>query len=249
MAAVADFSKLLQEWDYEKNTLLPTEITTGSNKKAWWKCSRGHSWEAVVVNRVSGTGCPYCSGRFPIKGETDLATTHPELLAEWDYERNTILPTEVSMGSQKKIWWKCKHGHSWKATVNNRTGGSNRCPYCAGKKVWPGFNDLATTHPKLAAQWDFEKNSVLPSEVSAGSNKKVWWKCEHGHSWEAIIASRVRGNGCPYCAGRYPIVGETDLATTHSHFLSCGGWYGEIVEASSRMVSGTWGSTACDVFG
>lgn len=203
MVTVADVPELIVQWDFEKNTLLPTEITVGSGKKVWWKCEHGHSWEAVVANRVSGTGCPYCSGRFPIKGETDLATTHPELLAEWSYERNTILPTEVSMGSQKKVWWKCKHGHSWEATVNNRTGGSNKCPYCSGRKVWPGFNDLATTYPELCAQWDFEKNSVLPSEVSAGSNKKVWWKCEHGHSWEAIIASRVRGNGCPYCSGRY----------------------------------------------
>lgn len=159
-----------------------------------------------------------------------------KLLQEWDYEKNTLLPTEITTGSNKKPGGNANTGTLGKPQLTIEPGGSNRCPYCTGRKVWPGFNDLATTHPKLAAQWDFEKNSVLPSEVSAGSNKKVWWKCEHGHSWEAIIASRVRGNGCPYCAGRYPIVGETDLATTHSHFLSCGGGYGETVETSPQMV-------------
>lgn len=32
-----------------------------SRKKCWWKCfKKQHEWEAVVSNRSSGTGCPYC---------------------------------------------------------------------------------------------------------------------------------------------------------------------------------------------
>ena len=123
------------------------------------------------------------------------------LLQEWDWEKNTLLPTEITTRSNKKVWWKCEHGHPWEAAAYNRAAGRG-CPYCSGQKVWPGFNDITTTHPALLLEWDFEKNSFPPTEVSSGSEKKVWWKCEHGHSWEATILHRATGRGCPYCAGK-----------------------------------------------
>ena len=222
MATISD-SVLLQEWDWEKNTLLPTEITTRSNKKVWWKCEHGHPWEAAAYNRSAGRGCPYCSGRKVWKGFNDLVTTYPELAAQWDWEKNTMLPTAVTAGSNKKIWWACEYGHSWEATVASRVRGRG-CPYCSGQKVWSGFNDLATTHPALLLEWDFEKNSFPPTEVSSGSEKKVWWKCEHGHSWEAVVCSRTKGVGCPYCSGQRVWKGFNDLATTHPNLLSKWDW-------------------------
>lgn len=219
MVTVADVPELIVQWDFEKNTLLPAEITVGSGKKIWWKCEHGHSWEAAVYNRSAGQGCPYCAGQKVWAGFNDLATTHPKLAHEWDYEKNTILLTSVSAGSHKKVWWKCGKGHSWEATICDRAGGVWGCPYCAGRRVLSGFNDLATTHPKLVAQWDFEKNNILPTEVSSGSEKKAWWACEYGHSWEAMVASRVRGNGCPYCSGQKVWPGFNDLATTYPALL------------------------------
>lgn len=59
--------------------------------------------------------------------------------------------------------------------------------------------------PELLAEWDFEKNSVLQlniNELFCGSSKKVWWKCKLGHSWEACIADRAKGSGCPYCSNK-----------------------------------------------
>jgi len=49
--------------------------------------------------------------------------------------------------------------------------------------------------------------------VSAYSNKKVWWLCEKGHEWQAVINSRRNGVGCPFCAGKQAIEGINDLAT------------------------------------
>ena len=67
-------------------------------------------------------------------------------------------------------------------------------------KLVPGINDLAPVNPALAAQWDFVVNGNLkPTMVSAGSGKKVGWICEKGHHWEATIASRNAGAGCPAC--------------------------------------------------
>lgn len=56
-----------------------TEVTAGSHKKPLWVCKRGHIWKATVASRSQGCGCPYCSGRKAIVGETDLATVNPGL--------------------------------------------------------------------------------------------------------------------------------------------------------------------------
>ena len=94
--------------------------------------------------------------------------------------------------------WKCKHGHTWLAKINSRKRGTG-CPYCAGQKVWPGFNDLATNDPVLASEWDYEKNDTLPSEVTTCSSKEFFWKCKFGHSYLATITNRHQGRGCPEC--------------------------------------------------
>ena len=136
------------------------------------------------------------------------------LLDEWDAERNLPLtPQTVTYGSHKSAWWRCENGHEWKAAIYTRSDGA-RCPYCTGRKVMVGFNDLATQSPELARQWDYKKNvPLVPADISAGSHRSVWWRCEKGHSWRASIHSRASGCGCPVCAGRQILVGENDLAT------------------------------------
>ena len=80
---------------------------------------------------------------------------------------------------------------------------NTRCPYCTGRKVLAGFNDLASLFPKLAKEWDAELNGPLrPTEVTSGSSRRVWWRCDHGHVWRAAIYSRTgpKKCGCPVCA-------------------------------------------------
>lgn len=77
------------------------------------------------------------------------------------------------------------------------------CPLCSNQVVVSGVNDLKKLYPSLSEEWDYEKNKCSPEQVGAGSDKKVWRKCYSGHSWEARINSRVRGNGCPICSKYY----------------------------------------------
>ena len=202
------FPEIAQEWNNEKNgILLPNMFFPGSVEKVWWKCSKGHEWQAVIYSRVEGTGCPYCSGRFAIRGQTDLETLYPEIAKEWNYEKNC----RVSSG--KKVWWKCSKGHEWQIAPRDRTRGSG-CPVCAGKKVLEGYNDLATLSPDLAKEWNYERNGWrLPSEFTKRSGQRVWWKCAKGHEWESTIANRTGGCGCPYCSGKKVLPGYNDLST------------------------------------
>ena len=106
---------LAKEWNYKKNEgLTPADVRPGSDKKVWWKCAKGHKWQASILNRTIGHGCPYCCNQLVAKGYNDLATTRPQLTTEWDFNKNkAITPEEVTFGSDKKVWWLCKKGHSW----------------------------------------------------------------------------------------------------------------------------------------
>ncbi len=209
--------EIAKEWNYEKNgNLKPEHFAANSNKKVWWKCSKGHEWQAIINNRNKGNGCPYCTGRCPVKGENDLKTVNPNLTKEWNYEKNGILkPENFTVNSGEKVWWKCSKGHEWQAVIADRNGGKD-CPYCSGRYVVKGENDLQTVNPKLAKEWNNEKNEGLtPVDVMPNSHKKVWWKCSKGHEWQATIKDRNCGKGCPYCSGRYVVKGETDLQTVN----------------------------------
>jgi hypothetical protein len=210
---------LAAEWNYDKNGgLVPEDVRPWSHKRVWWKCSKGHEWQAVIASRNSGYGCPCCSGLVVVKGVTDLATVRPDMAAQFDVEKNGgISPTEICYASNKKYWWRCELGHSWRASPNGRQ--KSGCPVCGGKTVLPGFNDLLSINPLLAAQWDYVKNELKPFEVTPHSGKLIWWRCDKGHSWQVSVANRQKGNGCPYCARKKAITGENDLATVNPKFI------------------------------
>ena len=213
---------LAGEWNYEKNgNLTPENVTPKSNKKVWWKCNKGHEWLAKINNRSNGRNCPYCSNKRLLRGYNDLSTRIPALAKEWNYKKNgELTPADVMPNTNKTVWWKCNKGHEWAANINNRSQG-NGCPYCSNQKVLSGYNDLTKTNTLLAREWNFSRNgSLKPEHCTASSGQKVWWKCSKGHEWLAIIASRNKGHGCPYCAGQKAIKGENDLKTVNSTLAS-----------------------------
>ena len=217
---------LLEEWDWEENEkrgLRPDEVTAGSTQPACWKhwheeSKMWHRWEAVIVSRVGqGHGCSVCAGRKVLKGFNDLATTHPDLLEEWDWEENEkrgLRPDEVTAGSTQPACWKHWHEeskmwHRWETAIANRTLGGSGCLVCAGKKVLKGFNDLATKRPHIAAQWNPTKNDERTAQdVTAGAGGKFWWRCPNcGHQWKQSINNRIRQypkKPCPECLEEPP---------------------------------------------
>ena len=197
--------ELLREWDAEKNApLTPDTVGYGSKRGVWWRCDNGHEWQAAVFSRTYSTGCPICSGRKVIPGVNDLATLYPALAQEWSSRNGSLKPETLRPFSNKKVWWRCERGHEWQATPNARISFSSGCPICANRKLLPGFNDLKTCEPEIAAEWHPTLNGALtPSEVLCGSHRKAWWICREGHVWRTEIASRTgrKRPGCPLCAG------------------------------------------------
>lgn len=123
---------LAREWHPTKNgALRPVDVTHGSGKRVWWKCSAAHEWQATIVGRCSGDGCPFCAGRR-VCSTNSLATLFPDLATDWHPTKNrTLTPHDVTRGSHRRVWWRCPNGHSWNSTVYNRTGNpSAGCPIC-----------------------------------------------------------------------------------------------------------------------
>jgi hypothetical protein len=199
---------LMTEWDHKKNLSLgldPTKLTAQSNKQAHWLCEHGHSWKKRIQSRtLYNSGCPTCKS---------LGFLYPELTKEiFDPKSQRVHPFEIPAGSNKKLEWICSKGHRWKCAVYLRVKSSyinkagdrkgSGCPECGNKKVGKD-NNLLFINPDLCKEWDYEKNTIQPNEILAGSHKKVWWKCSKGHSFQTVVKDRCfRGTGCGRCSAQ-----------------------------------------------
>jgi hypothetical protein len=204
--------ELAAQWHPRNAPLNPSDVNPFAKRRVWWRCpiDPSHEWQATVANRASGRGCPECAKatrgakRAAPRPDRSLAETNPELLAEWDTERNAGLdPRAVAAGSHRPVWWRCPVApdHRWQAAPKTRVKG-NGCPFCRGYRA-SSTNNLAALHPDLADQWHPRNAPLTSSDVTVGSAKKVWWRCAlcRDHEWQATVAERVRGRGCPACAG------------------------------------------------
>lgn len=127
---------LASEWHPTKNgDLTPYDVTCGSRKEIWWQCNKNpkHEWKIRMADRNKGSGCPYCSGRYP-SDENNLLIANPKLCEEWNYEKNDKKPEEYLPNSMQVVWWICKDcGDIWKSNINNRHYGTG-CPKCSESK-------------------------------------------------------------------------------------------------------------------
>ena len=219
------FPAIAAEWSVRNQGIRPEEVTSGSNKRVWWRCHVcEHEWQTAVANRTAGKGCPVCARKSQgerrvagiVQARGSFGEMHPELLEEWDNERNNVSPFAITPDSTARVWWRCKYcGYEWETRVASRTLRKTGCPACKNK-VATIQNCLQTKRPDLLTLWDYSKNSDITTlDVTPGSSKKVWWKCQLGHSWQATVTAVANGVRCPICAGQKVLAGFNDLATVN----------------------------------
>lgn len=193
------FPEVAREWHVEKNyPKTPLEFSPGSREKVYWQCQKGHIWKTSIFHRTNKshpTGCPKCPK--PIDYQDSLEFNYPELTKEWHQKKNDLFPAEVTPGSKRRVFWKCRQGHVWQTAIRHRVNGTG-CPKC--KKPVPLEKSLLKLNPNLAKEWHPTKNSIKPSQVTPGAEKRVYWKCQQGHVFKAAVKERSRGSNCPKCA-------------------------------------------------
>lgn len=224
-------------WDYEKNgDIKPEDIAAASTSQfIWLKCPLdGHSWKkkvgdiTAIWKRNGTSGCPMCAGRKKkAEKQASLLEVYPELISQyWDYEKNKGLnldPATLSLGSNKKAWFKCSHdSNEWQATIASTINqqwskGNAGCRVCNGtherkRGEWGKANPIGIEFPdEVAKYWFYEANNELgldPSKLTIGSSKEAFFKCPiDGHEWVATITAIAKGSwkkgnsGCPACRG------------------------------------------------
>lgn len=235
---IAMFPERVAElWDYEKNgELKPEDVHAGStNQEIWLKCPiDGFSWKKQVRSiafysweRSGTSGCPKCAGKSKkAEKQPPVIEVYPEFISQyWDYKKNNDLginPSEVTLSSNKKAWFKCPIDENiWQSsiatTINQQwSKGNAGCRVCNGtshRKIgeWQRKEPIAIEFPdEIAKYWFYKANEELkldPMKLTSGSGKEAFFKCPiDGHEWVAplsqIITSWKRGNsGCPACRG------------------------------------------------
>lgn len=123
---------IAEEWSDRNLPLTADMVNEKSTRNVWWHCRTcGYEWKSVIKSRVNGSMCPVCADRAVLAGYNDLATTDPELLTEWDYEKNRkLMPMSFSRNSMQIVWWKCAAGHTWRAKISDRTIEGKDCAVC-----------------------------------------------------------------------------------------------------------------------
>lgn len=154
---------------------------------------------------------------------------YDDYIKEWDYEKNKDYnPNTLTAGSSHKVWWKCSVcGHSWQAAPSRRRLQDFKCPVCSFKKVnaerIKKKGSFADIFPERAKDWDYEKNGeVLPTQVTAGSNIEVYWKCHVcGYEWKGMVISHAKAKySCQKCAYKersFKRYGNKPLVESHPH--------------------------------
>lgn len=221
--------KVAAQWHPIKNgDLTPEKVTAGSNYKVFWICHDcGHEWQQSVCQRTeTNLACPKCRRKHERPEIADpLDETEFWLSggsAKWS-DKNNVDPHDMRATSHHKATWVCPDcGEEWEQAVRRVVQTGGLCPCCHFRKLVKGKNDLLTTHPEIAAEFDAEKNGVEASEVMPNSKKKYWFKCsECGHEWRTSIALRAKkGKGCAKCASKKQgkkraeaVTGVNDLAS------------------------------------
>ena len=238
--SVAKYQLLKEQWHPDLNgKTTPDRVYAQSNTKRYWRClecgygTKGE-WHVSPNSRIEDSknnkinGCPACANKKLYKGYNDFETfcnKHEEyksLLEEWDEKENDkkgLKKNNIKFNSTQIVSWECQKCHNkWKSKLNDRTVKNKDCKVCIGKEVKQGINDIATTHPEIADQWDIKKNlsesGRTKYNTSRGYKKKVWWICEKGHSYDASPNDRTnKGTGCRYCSNKEVLQGFNDLET------------------------------------
>ncbi|AMN83549.1 hypothetical protein D5b_00119 [Faustovirus] len=185
-------------WDKEKNTIDIKTLRQRSDTLVWFKCNKGHSYQASCKSFYRGFRCSICASKI-IKNKPRTTMDKVKDALDWyDNEKNTIPITQAPSSGSKKLWFKCPKGHSFDMMAGHFKLG-NRCRYCSGQKPLAGFNTFELVEDALQ-WWDYTKNTIPIDSITKRSLTKVWMKCpEKGHSFEVSCDNFTAGSRCPEC--------------------------------------------------
>lgn len=213
---------LASEFSNKNHPLTASTVFAGTHKMLWWNCPLGHEFEATGSNRSSAnSGCPVCLHRVIIPGVNDIPTEYPHLVDEFHPTKNINHRLEyLAPGNNEVLWWKCRNGHAFRATLGKRTRGST-CHFCERRST--NRRTIAAARPDLAAEWHPSNYPLTAEDVTIGSNRNIAWLCPKGHTYTQRPERRNAGYGCAICSARKLERGVNDALTRYPDI--CSEWH------------------------
>ena len=201
-------------WSEKNGKVKPKDVYKGSCKKYWFDCDKcPHSFDSSLSN-VTGNGrwCPYCGSSklcddlFCNNCFTKSFASHEK--AKYWSVKNVVNPRDAFKNSDTKYWFDCvKCPHKFNTALKSISKGV-WCPYCATpvKQLCDKstcefcFTKSFASHEK-AKYWSDKNGDVKPRDITYCNGNKYWFDCNTcNHSFDATLASIVRGSWCPYCS-------------------------------------------------
>lgn len=188
-------------WDYQKNkNIQPCKITPHSIKSVYWKCLNGHSFKARVSEFLSKKDkCSYCCNKKTDLTNNNLLIFTPEIKEYWS-DKNTKQLQNLSPSSNYKAILECSLGHEFRRSIGKIISRNFNCPYCSNHLLLSGFNDLKTKFPSILKHWDYNKNTMDPSQVKFNSTHEYYWVCDNNHSTKQNCRYLNLGFRCLQCS-------------------------------------------------
>lgn len=236
--------------NFPNDDIDPTKIARSSKKEIWWECqdplphkicSHGcrHIWKGTISGRAGGSrfrGCPLCSDNSEkVCQHNSLGGLYPNLMDEWDFDKNDVDPYSIKPNYRHKVHWKCTTSecgciHEWKATPNHRvsSGKGTGCPGCSRPRKLHCCNTLDNDDSGLFDLWDDVSDK---SDIPIKSTTPYAWRCPktcpHGceHTWKRSPYNIMEkgNNDCPYCeettTRKRRYCKHTNLIATHPHIM------------------------------
>jgi hypothetical protein len=168
------FPELGAQWHVTKNgPLKATQVTPGSNRAVWWKCSIGadHVWLAKINDRTRAkTGCPFCANKRASK-TNNFARTHSALAKEWHPSKNgDLCPSQIPGNGRKRlVWWQCPANkrHAWQTTIDKRI----RRAHIANRLLRILIGQTEVSH-QLRSPLDLSRKAASPVYVFPNSRSR-----------------------------------------------------------------------------
>lgn len=212
-----DKKHYLDIWDYDSNNISPKDISYGSKKKVFFKCSRGiHSCickttKEIISHKYEKGICDKCNSF----GQWLLDTFGDDGISKYWSSKNKISPFSIPKNSQKKVFIICDkmaYHEDYDIIASDFVYG-RRCKFCTNRyDLGIKYKDsIGFKYPQYIDFWS-EKNKMTPFEVGCGSHVMIWAKCKNNkhEDYLRIIKDSIRFNfECPSCSNNY--VGEKKI--------------------------------------
>lgn len=222
-------SILMQQLNLDESLLIDKNILdrlVTDRVNAVWICKEHGNYTQKIQYRLYGyVGCPECLYEDKY-GYRTTYITDTDVSSRIDYKQckiDDINPYKIIKSSDKRIPFKCTHGHTWYIQARSAIKTNAGCPICLRRKE-SRSDSIGKMRPDLLKFYS-DNNEYSAYEIGINSLDSVEWICKNGHIFNSSVhtqnyieypADNVR---CPYCSGLKRQTGINDFATFNKHIM------------------------------